>query len=342
VIADRAFDYRDVSGIDAYLEMRAMVERVSAQEAIALEQPFSSLSTAEAPMPDPRDVFVIHGPDAEALQAVESFLRDLDLHPMDWDDLVQRVGKGSPYTGEVVDQAFKEAQAVIGLMTPDDEVLLHPDLQRTRGPQHERVVGLQARPNVLIELGMALGTHADRTIIVEIGDMRPSTDLDGRNVVRLDGSFEQINRLKKRLETAHCAVRDTNPNWARVERFQNLRAAARRPSTGGGTSDPPTPNPPSARLVARVERHGTTGHRLIVRNVGDVRLHNVSWDVDPRAGWSVANGHPSPYPIPVLGPGHEAPMIIAISQTTKLTARVDLHGTTENGEVYNEEQWVSV
>ena len=44
---------------------------------------------------------------------------------------------------------------------------------------------LQARPNVLIEAGMALITHPTRTIIAVLGDQELPSDLAGRHYIRL-------------------------------------------------------------------------------------------------------------------------------------------------------------
>jgi hypothetical protein len=115
----------------------------------------------------------------------------------------------------------------VGLLTPDDVVLLHPDLQAARESASERSIGMQSRPNVLLEIGMALGIHEDRTILVEIGEMRPVTDLAGRHAVRMDGSPKQTNALKSRLETAGCTVNTSNPAWARSERWTRLTANRR-------------------------------------------------------------------------------------------------------------------
>jgi Predicted nucleotide-binding protein containing TIR-like domain len=60
--------------------------------------------------------------------------------------------------------------------------------------------GVQARPSVLFELGLALKACPDRTVIVEVAHMRPMGDLAGLNVLRFDGSaagpsFDPILRL---------------------------------------------------------------------------------------------------------------------------------------------------
>ena len=52
-----------------------------------------------------RDVFVIHGQDEAARQAVFALLHSLNLRPLEWEALVGRTGKALPYLGEVITRA---------------------------------------------------------------------------------------------------------------------------------------------------------------------------------------------------------------------------------------------
>ncbi len=44
---------------------------------------------------------------------------------------------------------------------------------------------MQARPNVLLELGMALAVKPDQTLLVYLGEQRPVTDLGDVNYVQI-------------------------------------------------------------------------------------------------------------------------------------------------------------
>src|SRR5664280_1783828 len=134
----------------------------------------AAVSTSEM---DPRNVFVVHGRDVRARDALWRFLERLGLHPLDWNEMVRRTGKGTPYTGQVLEVGFAMAAACVVLMTPDDEARLHTDLIEVEDPDHERELTCQPRPNVIFEAGRAFGTHPDRTIIVEIGSLRQVSDL---------------------------------------------------------------------------------------------------------------------------------------------------------------------
>jgi predicted nucleotide-binding protein len=169
---------------------------------------------------DRRSVMVVHGRDLVYRDAMFEFLRALDLRPLEWTSLVASTGKGSPYTGEVLQGAFAQAQAVVVLFTPDDEARLQERLWTPGEDEAEKTFMGQPRPNVLFEAGMAFGTHPDRTIIVEIGSrLRAFSDIFGRHAVRLDGSAERLRDLASRLKTAGCEINDSGADWLDASRF---------------------------------------------------------------------------------------------------------------------------
>lgn len=64
---------------------------------------------------DRRKVMVVHGRNTTARNAMFAFLRSIDLHPLDWTELVGSATAGAPYIGDVLDGAFGQAQAVVVL-----------------------------------------------------------------------------------------------------------------------------------------------------------------------------------------------------------------------------------
>jgi predicted nucleotide-binding protein len=176
--------------------------------------PSSASSASNRPAADPEKVMVVHGRDEVARRAMFDFLRALGLTPLEWGSLVAGTGKGAPYIGEVLDHAFAQAKAVVVLFTPDDEAFLHRDLRGKTEPDYETELTPQARPNVLFEAGMALGVHPDRTVLVELGTMRPFSDIYGRHVVRLDHTDKPLRDIARRLKAIGCAVDDSNDDWA--------------------------------------------------------------------------------------------------------------------------------
>ena len=133
---------------------------------------------------DPRAVMVVYGRNLAARDAVFDFLRALGLRPLEWGQLVTGTGSSAPYVGEVLEHAFQRAHAVVVILTPDDEARLREPFRAGTEPVHETELTPQARPNVLFEAGMAFGVHPDRTLLVQVGSVRPFSDGAGRHVVR--------------------------------------------------------------------------------------------------------------------------------------------------------------
>lgn len=167
----------------------------------------------EAQPKDPRRVFVVHGRNLEARDALFTFLRSIDLHPLEWPEIVAETAKGTPYIGEILDRAFSQAQAVVVLMTPDDMGCLREHFRKPEDAPHETELTPQARLNVLFEAGMAMGRFPDRTILVELGACRPFSDVGGRHVIRLDNATEKRQELAQRLRDAGCSVDLSGTDW---------------------------------------------------------------------------------------------------------------------------------
>jgi predicted nucleotide-binding protein len=174
-------------------------------------------TTSGGSVADPRKVMVVHGRDEEARLAMFTFLRALGLAPQEWGELVVATGSGAPYIGEVLDRAFQIAKAVVVLFTPDDEACLRPDFRKPTDPAYETEPTPQARPNVLFEAGMAVGIHPDRTVLVELGSLRPFSDIYGRHAVRLDGQAGPLRDIARRLKAVGCAVDDSGDDWAKTK-----------------------------------------------------------------------------------------------------------------------------
>jgi hypothetical protein len=113
-----------------------------------------------------RRVFVIHGRDDRLRKRMFDFLRAIGLDPIEWSNAITLTRKASPYIKEILDAAFKHAQAVVALLTPDDEARLRPDLVSKYDPAYERSLTGQARPHMLFEAGMAFASHPDKTVLV--------------------------------------------------------------------------------------------------------------------------------------------------------------------------------
>src|SRR5689334_5598103 len=106
--------------------------------------------------PDPKKVFVVHGRNEPARQAMFDFLRALGLAPLEWiGGVLSTTSQGSPFIGKAIDSALEVAQAIIVLMTGDDIVRLRTGFLRPDDDETERRGTPQARPNVIFEAGLA-------------------------------------------------------------------------------------------------------------------------------------------------------------------------------------------
>lgn len=289
---------------------------------------------------DRRKVFVIHGRNDRARRALFDFLRSIGLDPIEWSEATRLTGRGSPYIGQILDAAFGAAQAVVVLQTPDDVSYLHESLADRDGDP-ECTPQMQPRPNVLFEAGLAMGRDEDRTVIVEMGQMRGFSDIHGRHVVRLDGSLSKRQELANRLETAGCAVRLHGTDWHQAGDL------VPPPAPGGGL--PLGRKLPSSaasgvpRLEARLIKPG--GNKLSsvqVINHGPGDVHDLNVTGDEHAGLYDTNF----LPIERLPPGKS----IRIPSTFGMPGlgdrrishfMVNFTGRTADGTPIEQEEFVS-
>ncbi len=258
VIPEKARVYRDITSIGALLRKREQLEerRQTWSAPTAPLRPTIPTGMPERERPNEASgdmakntVFVVYGRNDAARVAMFDFLTSLGLEPLDWDTLLAATGEASPYVGEVLTAGFPMAQAVIVLLTPDDVARLQTTFQHSRDPAHETELTPQARPNVLFEAGMAFMSHPKRTVLVEIGQLRPFSDVAGRHTVRLDDSVEARRSLMARLQTAGCPVSLDGGQWKSAGDFSAALALANQ------GADPEAPEPtetPSATRFALV------------------------------------------------------------------------------------------
>lgn len=180
-----------------------------------------------------RNVFVVYGRDGALVKSFFDLLYAVKLQPLEWEMLVRLTGGTAPYLGDAVRNAPLQAQANLVLLSPDDIVKLHPDLYQAGDQDYERARSGQARPNVLFELGLAYAAAPERTVIVEIGNMRPIADLAGLNVIHFDGSALAIKKVIGRLTQAGCPADTSGEHWLDTSRFARLETYRRGPGTAG-------------------------------------------------------------------------------------------------------------
>lgn len=224
-----------------------------------------------------RKVFVVHGRNESARAAMFAFLRSLGLQPIEWSQAVAATGEASPYIGTVLDSAFAAAQAVVVMMTPDEIAYLRNEYSSGESDP-EREPAAQARPNVLFEAGMAMGHDAKRTVLVELGAMRPFSDVAGRHMLRMTNAPERRKELAQRLKTAGCQVDTTGSDWLTSGEF----TVPPPPGSGHplGKRVPRSAIGTGPRIDLRYHDRQNSG-RLEIRNLGSEAIRNVDLQLPP-------------------------------------------------------------
>ena len=77
----------------------------------------------------------------------------------------------------------------------------------------------QARPNVIFEAGLALGAHPEKTVIVQVGKVRPFSDIAGKHFVKLSDATSTRNDLVNRLAKIGCEVNRVGSDWMTTGTF---------------------------------------------------------------------------------------------------------------------------
>ena len=158
-------------------------------------------------------VFVVHGRNEQLRRSLFAFLRSIGLEPIEWRQAIKLTRKPSPYVGEILDAAFRQAAAVVVLLSPDDEAKLKTEFIKSNDAAYEKQLTGQARANVLFEAGMAMGRNPASTVLVQVGQIRPFSDIGGRHVVHLSNSAETRSEFATKLANAGCNVNTSGTDW---------------------------------------------------------------------------------------------------------------------------------
>jgi predicted nucleotide-binding protein len=159
---------------------------------------------------DPKKVFVVHGRNHSARDAIVAILRSMELEPIGWTQAIALTGSATPTTYDVVQAGLSAAQVVIVLLTGDDHARLADEYHKSSDPEDEKKLMPQARPNVIFEAGMAFAMDRDHTLLVRFGKLRPWTDLDGMNYLSVSDTPTFRNDLRSRLKLAGCKVSENS------------------------------------------------------------------------------------------------------------------------------------
>lgn len=228
-------------------------------------------------------VFVVHGRDDKLRQSMFLFLRAIGLKPIEWNQAIAATGKTSPYIGEILDAAFKLAKAIIVLASGDDEAKLANKFAKREDPEYEKNLTPQPRPNVLFEAGLAMGRDQNRTILVEVGNLRPWSDIAGRHITHLDNTPEKRRELAEKLRVAGCEIDTSGQEWLEIGDFGEL------------PNEPPTKEITIQKIVEVHSENNdlsiTTENQFTGTGSSNTRPFTISsspWKLRYRVNW---NGH---------------------------------------------------
>jgi predicted nucleotide-binding protein len=147
-------------------------------------------------------IFVVHGRDTKLNEDIFGFLRAIGINPKEWSQAIKDAKGANPNVGEVIHNAMKQVQGVLVLFSPDEEAKLKTKFCSDRDKKYgANKLEPQARPNVIFEAGLALGAHADKTLLVQVGDIREISDIAGKHILHLTDNSASRKELAQRLAT---------------------------------------------------------------------------------------------------------------------------------------------
>ena len=74
---------------------------------------------------------------------------------------------------------------------------------------------------------MAMGRDQDRTVLVELGTLRPFSDIAGRHTIRINNTSQRRQELAQRLRAAGCPVRLEGTDWHTAGDFDSALGESR-------------------------------------------------------------------------------------------------------------------
>jgi hypothetical protein len=182
--------------VPAAKTLRRHLERATEQttepgpDILPLAMPTTDAHTVRKP--PRRKVFIVHGHDDAAREAVARFLEKIDLEPV---ILHERPNKGRTIITKFQQEAADVVFAVV-LMTPDDQV-----------SKEGAAPTLRARQNVVFELGFFIGALGpERVAALVKGDVERPSDFEGVVYIPFDASGAWRQALGRELDAAGLAI----------------------------------------------------------------------------------------------------------------------------------------
>jgi hypothetical protein len=134
---------------------------------------------------------------------------------------------------------------------------------------------------------MALGRNADRTIMVQLGELREFSDIAGRHTIRLDGSETDRSEVAARLETAGCTIDLSGEGWKTAGDFAPPLSPDLEAPAEIGVMIPQESEDGAVRVAAVHSRGARAGQGVLtLTNDGELDLFDLRFDLPEEAGTS--------------------------------------------------------
>lgn len=164
-------------------------------------------------MANTKQVFVVYGRNIALKRSFSLFMQSIGLKILEWEEVLTQSGQANPSILTIMDLVFTQAQAIVVLLTPDDEGRLKQEFHHSNDNSYETTFSGQPRQNVIFEAGIAIGRYPERTILVQIGEIRLFSDLSGRYIIRLENSVIARRQLAEALKNVGCEVNLNGVDW---------------------------------------------------------------------------------------------------------------------------------
>jgi predicted nucleotide-binding protein len=222
-----AEDHAELRGIPNHVPVAVDVTPVAVTPARSVVRKGKS---ARIPKTKENTVFVVHGRDGKVRDAMYEFLGAIGLKPQEWGHAIRaaRGQGGNPYVNDAVTKIMEQAQAIVVILSPDDEAKLKDQFVTKHERQTEGRLRGQARPNVIFETGIAIGTHHKKTVMVRVGEVKSFTDVGGMHIPHLSGDDRSRHDLANRLEDLGCRINRDGDHWLRAGDFGLTPAKTKR------------------------------------------------------------------------------------------------------------------
>jgi len=155
-------------------------------------------------MNDSKKVFVIYGRDKQLYEYIQKVLCAFGLSPLLWHEARAQAQKHKPivHTLDIVKRALSQSKVMLALLSPDEVVTLKKNHQNVDERDLADIFpSEQARPNVIFEIGLAIGLarNGQKIHVIVCNKCRLLSDFAGVEYLKLE--YDDFRGFVKSLRT---------------------------------------------------------------------------------------------------------------------------------------------